>query len=88
MARGWESKAVEDQIAAAEAEQQARRKEGLSHAEVEKQSRTRELLLERTRLVRQMRGAHKRRYLALLERGLEHVDAELAKLGVVPTLDE
>ena len=38
------------------------------------------MLLERTRLLREMERGHKRRYLELLERGLAHVESELTRL--------
>ncbi|HKP85163.1 MAG TPA: hypothetical protein VJZ26_03645 [Blastocatellia bacterium] len=80
MARGWESKAVEDQISAAEAKAQARAKRQLTTSELERRKRKEGLLLERARIEREMREGHKRRYLALLERSLAHVESELSKL--------
>lgn len=80
MARGWESKAIEDQIGAAEARKEARAKQNLTPLEIERQKRKESLLLERARLVREMEKSYKRRYLVLLERALVHVEAELAKL--------
>jgi hypothetical protein len=80
MARGWESKSVEDQIGAAEAERQARRKRALTADEIEQLKRKAGLLLERARIVREMERAHKRRHLVLLERGLAHIESELAKM--------
>ena len=80
MARGWESKAIEEQINAAEAEKQTRAKQPLTVLEIERQKRKEGLLLERGRIEREMRQAHKRRYLVLLERSLAHIEKELAKL--------
>jgi hypothetical protein len=80
MARGWESKAIEDQISAAEARQEERAKQKLTASEIEQQKRKQGLLLERARIEREMKEGHKRRYLVLLERALAHVDAELARL--------
>ena len=80
MARGWESKAVEDQIGEAEAKQEARRKRRLTPAETERLKLKEALLLERARIVREMERAYMRRHLVMLERGLSHIDAELAKL--------
>ena len=80
MARGWESKAVEDQISEAEAKAQARAKRHLTPSEIERQKRKEALLVERARIEREMREGHKRRYLALLERSLAHVESELSKL--------
>lgn len=80
MARGWESKAIEDQISAAEAREEARAKQALTESEIQRRKRKEGLLLERARITREMQEGHKRRYLVLLERALEHVEAELARL--------
>ena len=80
MARGWESKAVEEQIGAAEAEKEARGKRILTADEIERVKRKEGLLMERARILREMERAHKRRYVVLLERGLAHIERELAKL--------
>jgi hypothetical protein len=80
MARGWESKAVEDQIGEAEAKKDVRRKRRLTPDETEHLQRKEALLLERARLVREMERAYMRRHLVMLERGLAHIDAQLAKL--------
>ena len=79
MARGWESKAIEDQISAAEARDEARAKRAQTASEMEHRKRKESLLLERARITREMQEGHKRRYLVLLERALAHVEAELAK---------
>ena len=80
MARGWESKAIEEQIGEAEAKQQARRKPRLTPSETEQLKRKEALLLERARIVREMERAYMRRHLVMLERGLAHIDSEIAKL--------
>ena len=51
MARGWESKAIEDQISAAEAKQEGRAKVSLTPQEIERQKRQQGLLLERQRIL-------------------------------------
>jgi hypothetical protein len=79
MARGWESKAIEDQISAAEAKEEARAKQALTESEIKRRKRKESLLLERARITREMQEGHKRRYLVLLERALAHVEAELAR---------
>ena len=80
MARGWESKSIENQIDEAEAKKEARRKQSLSPAESQYLQRKEELLRERARITREMERAYMRRHLVMLERGLAHIDAELAKL--------
>jgi hypothetical protein len=80
MARGWESKAIEDQIAEAEARKEARANRQMTAGEMETVKRKEALLLERARLVREMERAFRRRHLAILERGLAHIESELAEL--------
>jgi hypothetical protein len=80
MARGWESKAIEEQIIAAEARKEAQVREALTASVIEQRKRKAGLLLERARIEREMKAAHKRRHIQLLERALAHVDAELEKL--------
>ena len=80
MARGWESKAVEDQIGEAQARKEARLKQTLTDSEIELRRRKEALLRERARIEREMERAFMRRHLIILERGLAHIDAELAKL--------
>ena len=77
MARGWESKAVEDQIDAAQANRDAQAKPGLSAAERERQARKQSLLLSRAQTVSRLKLAQNARYRAQLERALEHLDAQL-----------
>ena len=80
MARGWESKGIEEQISAAEAKEEARAKEAVTASEIERRKRIESLRLERTRLERELRAANKRRHLVMLERALTHIEAELARL--------
>jgi hypothetical protein len=80
MARGWESKSVEDQIRAAEAKREARRQTASSPDQNEQMKRKETLLLERARIVREMERAYMRRHLVMLERALAYIDAELEKL--------
>lgn len=87
MARGWESKAVEDQIAAAEARKELRSKEELSPEEIERRTRKKALMIEHARLERERLKAHKKRYLVLLDKTVRHVEMELASLDE-PDSDE
>jgi hypothetical protein len=80
MARGWESKAVEDQIAQQESDKRGRGKAPLTPAQIERQTQREGLLLSRHRTQASLQGACDTRYRALLERTLAHVDAELARL--------
>lgn len=81
MARGWESKAVEDQIAAAEAERQTGERPELTAAEREVRGRREQLLLSRAKIVSDLGAARGERHRALLERALAHLDAQLDEIG-------
>jgi hypothetical protein len=77
MARGWESKSVEDQISAAEAEKALRSKPFLSPAEREQETRKQSLLLSRSQILSRIKLARNARYRAQLEAALEHVEMQL-----------
>lgn len=79
MARGWDSKSVEEQIDATRAEKEARAKPSLTDLERERKKRKEGLLLTRTRIIKDLESARNERYRTLLERNLAHVDSELAK---------
>jgi hypothetical protein len=79
MARGWESKSVEDQMGAAEEEKAARRRPKVSAEERERQSRRGGLELSRAKILKDLEGASDPRYRALLERTLAHLDAEIER---------
>jgi hypothetical protein len=80
MARGWDSKSVEDQIGAAEEEKVSRRKPVVTTEERERRSRQAGLLLSRAKIVKDLEAAADPRYRALLERTLAHLDAQLAEV--------
>ena len=80
MARGWESKSVEDQINSRNAEAQTAGKQRLSPAEVELQAKREGLLLARARTLSSLESTKDPRYRALLERTLAHLNSELTIL--------
>jgi hypothetical protein len=77
MARGWESKAVEDQMSDAEAEKAARSKPFLTTQERELQTLKQSLLLSRSQILGRLKLARNARYRAQLEAALAHVDSQL-----------
>jgi hypothetical protein len=81
MARGWESKAIEDQQAAAEAAAREAPRRELTAEERERANRRAALQLARTRTIQDLQLACDRRHRALLEQTLAHLDAELARIG-------
>ena len=77
MARGWESKSVEDQIGAAEAERELRSKPQLSDRQRQEGEHRKSLLLSRSQILSRMRTATNPRYRAQLQSALDHVEAQL-----------
>ena len=77
MARGWESKSVEDQIGDAQAEKDARSKPFLSPDEREQQTRKHSLLLSRSQILSRLKVAQHARYRVQLEAALKHVETQL-----------
>ena len=82
MARGWESKSVEEQINAREAEAQVPAKKALTPIELKEQARRDVLLLARAHTLNALQSARHERYRAQLERALEHLNSELAKTNL------
>jgi hypothetical protein len=80
MARGWESKSVEDQMDAAEQARAAAAKRKLTPEEAARQAAREGLLMSRARTLNALQGACDARYRSLLETTLAHVDEELKKL--------
>ena len=80
MARGWESKSVEDQMDNAKADRDAQVKPRLSAKDRERHTRTQSLRLSRARIVGLLKSTRSERYRAQLERTLEELDAQLREL--------
>jgi hypothetical protein len=81
MARGWESKSVEDQQDAAERARAARQAPALT-PEAQARAQEREgLRLARARTVATLQTACNPRHRAMLEETLAHLDAQLAALA-------
>ena len=77
MARGWESKSVEDQIGDAQARKDALSKPLLSPGERERLTRKESLLLSRSQILSRLKLARNARYRAQLEAALAHLDEQL-----------
>lgn len=77
MARGWESKSVEDQIGAAEAERERQAKPHLSPEQRAREDRKQSLLLSRAQILSRLRVAASPRYRAQLQSALDHLEAQL-----------
>ena len=79
MARGWESKSVEDQIQERESASKETRPR-LTPEELQLQARREGLQMVRTRTLMSLQGTCDARYRAHLERVLADVDAQLLAL--------
>ena len=84
MARGWESKSVEDQQAEAEARRQAPVSRPLTDAERERQARRMTLGLSRARVLQDLQTACHPNHRATLEQSLAFIDRELEALDRSP----
>jgi hypothetical protein len=80
MAKGWESKAVEDQIQTAkEADQDTHRRQ-LTPQQMEAHRQKEVLLLSRARVEKDLHASQNPRYRDQLTRALADLDAQLSKL--------
>jgi len=84
MARGWESKSVEDQIGAAEAERELRASRKISAAEREQSERKQSLLLSRSLILSRLKAARDPRYRAQLKVALDQFDEQLREIADNP----
>jgi hypothetical protein len=80
MARGWESKSVEDQMAAAEERRLQTPRSPASPEERDRQSRRDGLRLSRTRILGDLEQAGNARYRAQLQQALDFIDQQLREL--------
>ena len=78
MARGWESKSVDDQIQSAETRRQAIGRE-LTPDEREAAAKRMTLTLSRTRILQDLQIACDPRHRAMLERALADIEEQLRK---------
>ena len=80
MARGWESKSVEDQVAAAEAAKETHAQARVSLEERKKETERQSLLLSRAQIINRLKAATNQRYRAQLESALKHLEIRLKEL--------
>ena len=80
MARGWESKAVEQQQEMASSDDRRKRVQ-LSPAQIAEQQRKKALELSRQRILQQLEVASNPRHRQMLEAALADLDAQIAALA-------
>jgi len=81
MARGWESKSVEEQQQAAEDRASAALRVSMSADQLIVDRKRDGLLLQRTRILREIAASSSERHRMTLHTGLEFLDSQLADLG-------
>jgi hypothetical protein len=80
VARGWESKAVEDQIAASEDRKAAASQRARSSGDLQRESQRQGLLLSRAKIIGDIKNARDERHRAALQQALDYIDAQIAGL--------
>jgi signal recognition particle GTPase len=80
MARGWESKSVEDQVADAEAAKDDRAKLHSSAQERVKETQRQSLIMSRTQIIRRLKQTTNERYRTQLEAALQDLEKKLLEL--------
>jgi hypothetical protein len=78
MARGWESKSVEQQIEDAQVDPNRSSSTNAAPAEVELRRRREGLLLQRSRILQEIASARNPRYQELLKEMLRHLESQLS----------
>ncbi len=79
MARGWESKSVEDQQAAASTKGES--KQRLTPEQAARKQAADSIHLSRRRILQQLESAQNPRHRQMLESALAELDARLARMG-------
>jgi hypothetical protein len=80
MARGWESKGVEEQIREREAESERAAKKPVTPEHAALRTRREGLQMARARALEELRSTRHQRRRDLIERTIQHLDAQLAQL--------
>jgi len=81
MARGWESKSVEDQVQNSQTKTSDKRTRQIAPSELETHRRREVLLLSRVRVQRDLEASQNPRYRDQLSRALADIESRLAALG-------
>jgi ATP-dependent Lon protease len=80
MARGWESKSVEDQVETAAAAKQTRAPAHLTPQQREQQTLKQSLLMSRAQTLKRLESATNPNYRTQLERALKYLDEQLGQI--------
>jgi hypothetical protein len=80
MARGWESKSVEDQVQGSQSKSSGKQKPRLAPSEAESRRRREVLLLSRIHVQHDLEASQNPRYRDQLTRALAEIESQLAAL--------
>jgi len=80
MAKGWESKSVEDQIQQHQGNSNIKTKQGPTAAQADARRKTNVLLLSRARVEKDLNASQNTRYRDQLNRALSDIDAQISQL--------
>ena len=80
MAKGWESKSVEDQIQESQAADQENPRKQFTPEQMETHRRKEVLLLSRSRVEKDLNSSQNPRYRDQLTQALSHIDAQLSEM--------
>lgn len=80
MARGWESKAVEEQVQEHKEESRGKGRKSLTPAQMDLRRRREVLLLSKARTQKDLETSKDGRYREMLTRALADLDAQLSQL--------
>ena len=83
MAKGWETKAVEEQIQESQSAEQDNPRKQFTPEQMEAHRRKEVLLLSRAHVEKDLNASQNPRYREQLSKALSHIDAELSKLNDV-----
>jgi hypothetical protein len=81
MARGWESKDVESQVAATEVPKSNPNAGNKSDAQVRREQEKKDLQLSRTRILNELQAATHPQHRKSLEAALAHLDGKISSLN-------
>jgi hypothetical protein len=80
MAKGWESKAVEDQIQESQKAENENPRKQFTPEQMEAHRRKEVLLLSRARVEKDLNASQNPRYREQLAKALSHIDDQLSKM--------
>ena len=80
MAKGWESKAVENQVQDFSEKESGNKKRQLTPEQIENHRRREVLLLSRARVQNDLQASQNPRYQDQLKRALDQIDAQLSAI--------